>query len=400
MSAAWQHHGFTVVAVAEKIASKQLSLRRRFKKARVLQDATEVTRESVGLEAVSSVFGGIPCQPIARAGGARGIDDDRIADTTDALPAAALALGADSADAENHADLVSISNGAVLDRLNANFGAAFLLADVSYVNCAAANAPEERNRVALRWETTSMLASIGPCPPLSLIRWPRLRICDIMLPLHDVADDQWVAGRVVVRPPSPATPGKAQPVADLHISADDPIRRGSLVRRSGSLFTVAALDEAAGTAKLFRDVRRAEAYFDDVPVAELTHVAQSCTLLSTSSIASAFTRFGVGLTKNRKHAAFFALSLTKRLPRLPCFIQFFIRTLRWAIRGPSMCFHFSCHSGLGRCRLGKLWKEPHCIALQRRSQVFPGPKKSACVRSWLRTSRRNWASKKGSWDGT
>ena len=31
MSAAWQHHGFTVVAVAEKIASKQLSLRRRFK---------------------------------------------------------------------------------------------------------------------------------------------------------------------------------------------------------------------------------------------------------------------------------------------------------------------------------------------------------------------------------
>ena len=300
MSAAWQHHGFTVVAVAEKIASKQLSLRRRFKKARVLQDATEVTRESVGLEAVSSVFGGIPCQPIARAGGARGIDDDRIADTTDALPAAALALGADSADAENHADLVSISNGAVLDRLNANFGAAFSLADVSYVNCAAANAPEERNRVALRWETTSMLASIGPCPPLSLIRWPRLRICDIMLPLHDVADDQWVAGRVVVRPPSPATPGKAQPVADLHISADDPIRRGSLVRRSGSLFTVAALDEAAGTAKLFRDVRRAEAYFDDVPVAELTHVAQSCTLLSTSSIASAFTRFGVGLTKNRK----------------------------------------------------------------------------------------------------
>ena len=84
-------------------------------------------------EAVSSVFGGIPCQPVARAGGARGIDDDRIADTTDALPAAALAIGADSADAENHADLVTINNGAVLDRLNANFGTAFLLADVSFV---------------------------------------------------------------------------------------------------------------------------------------------------------------------------------------------------------------------------------------------------------------------------
>ena len=102
------------------------------------------------METVSSVFGGIPCQPVARAGGARGIDDDRIADTTDALPAAALALGANSADAENHAGLVTINNGAALDRRNANFGTAFLLADVSYVNCATANAPEERNRMALR----------------------------------------------------------------------------------------------------------------------------------------------------------------------------------------------------------------------------------------------------------
>ena len=145
-----------------------------------------------------------------------------------------------------------------------------------------------------------MLASIGPCPPLSLIRWPRLCICDIMLPFHDVADDQWIAGRVVMRPPSPTTPGKAQPVTDLHINAEEPIRRGSLVRRSGNTFTVAALGEAAGTAKLFRDVRHAEAYFDDVPVAELAHVAQSCPFLTTSSVASAFTRFGVGLTKNRK----------------------------------------------------------------------------------------------------
>ena len=45
---------------------------------------------------------------------------------------------------------MTINNGAALDRLNANFGTAFLLADVSYVNCATANAPEERNRMALR----------------------------------------------------------------------------------------------------------------------------------------------------------------------------------------------------------------------------------------------------------
>jgi hypothetical protein len=39
-----------------------------------------------------------------------------------------------------------------------------------------------------------------------------------------------------------------------------------------------------------------------------------------------------------------------------------MRTLRWASSGPRTYFHFSHHSGLGRCRFGRLWKAPHCTA--------------------------------------
>ena len=97
-----------------------------------------------------SVYGGIPCQPTTPAGAALGLDDARIGDTTDALPRAALALDVDAADAENHANIVTINAGAVLDRLTKNFGPDYELDDVSHVKVAEPNAPEERTRVALR----------------------------------------------------------------------------------------------------------------------------------------------------------------------------------------------------------------------------------------------------------
>ena len=65
------------------------------------------------------------------------------------LPRAARALDANSADAENHANIVTINGGAVLAQLNANFGPDYELVDISYVNVALYYAPEERNRVAL-----------------------------------------------------------------------------------------------------------------------------------------------------------------------------------------------------------------------------------------------------------
>ena len=71
---------------------------------------------------VASVYGGIPCQPIAPSGAARGVGDPRIGDTTDALPRVTRALDANSADAENHANIVTINGGAVLAKLTANFG--------------------------------------------------------------------------------------------------------------------------------------------------------------------------------------------------------------------------------------------------------------------------------------
>ena len=112
--------------------------------------------------------------------------DPRIGDTAGALPRAARALDANSADAENHANIVTIDGGAVLAKLTANFGPDYELVDVSYVNAALYYAPEERNRVALRWEHRRMRSALGPCPPLFILQHPRLCIRDVLLPLAEV----------------------------------------------------------------------------------------------------------------------------------------------------------------------------------------------------------------------
>ena len=140
---------------------------------------------------------------------------------------------ADSADAENHANIASINGGAVLDKQTDNFGPEYELVDVSYVNVADCLAPEERNRVALRWEHQRMRDALGACPPLSVQRHPRVRIRDVLLPLAEVDDSAWVEGRVVLRSSTPPPASGAHVVADLHIDAHAPIRRGSLVTYDG-----------------------------------------------------------------------------------------------------------------------------------------------------------------------
>ena len=59
----------------------------------------------------ASVYGGIPCQPIAPSGAARGVNDPRSGDTTDALSRASRALDANSTVAENHASIIVTMNG-------------------------------------------------------------------------------------------------------------------------------------------------------------------------------------------------------------------------------------------------------------------------------------------------
>ena len=324
MSFCWAHFGFPVAGLAENAASMQRTIRRRFPDSVVIHDANAVNAAALQPPSssdsdsdsehpapppvrppvkVASVYGGIPCQPIAPSGAARGMDDPRIGDTTDALPRAARALDANSADAENHANIVTINGGAVLAKLTANFGPDYELVDVSYVNVALYYAPEERNRVALRWEHRRMRSALGPCPPLFILQHPRLCIRDVLLPLAEVSPHAWVEGRVVLRARTARPPCGAHVVADLHIDADTPIRVGSRVHYGGlggNDFTVKALSADGSTAKLFYDVRGEEFYLDDEPVGELHHLPQTIPLLSVDGSATAFTRFGVGFAGNRK----------------------------------------------------------------------------------------------------
>ena len=148
-----------------------------------------------------------------------------------------------------------------------------------------------------------MRLALGACPPLFVIKHPRVRIRDVLSPLSEVPPAAWVEGRLVHRARTAAPPTGAHIVADLHIDAASPIRRGSHVRHSGDgggVFTVRALDAEAPMAPLFYDVRGKEYTLGDVPVEELAHVHQKIPLLSVDAAATAFTKFGLGIARNRK----------------------------------------------------------------------------------------------------
>ena len=196
---------------------------------------------------------------------------------------------------------MTINGDAVLVQLTVNFGPDYELADISYFNVALYYAPEERNRATLRWNHRRMCSALGPGPPLFVLRHPRLRIRDVLLPLADAHPRAWAKDRVVLRARTAAPPHGAHVVADLHIDAATPIRVGSHVGQNGDVvLTAKTLSADGSTATLFYDVRGEEYYLDDQPVGELTHLAQTCALLSIDSAATTFTRFGVGIAGNRK----------------------------------------------------------------------------------------------------
>ena len=207
--------------------------------------------------------------------------------------------------AENHANIVTINGGAVLTQLTANFGPDYELVDISCVNVALYYTPEERNRVALRWEHRRMRSAlVGPCcPPLVILRHPHLRIRGVLLPLTDVHPRAWVERHLVHRARTAAPPHGVHVAADLHIDAATPIRVVSHVQHGGLGgvdFTAKTLSTDSSTAVLFYDVRGEEYYLDDQPAGELTHLPQTAPLLSIDGAATAFTRFGVGIAGNRK----------------------------------------------------------------------------------------------------
>ena len=177
MSYCWRHFGFPIAGLAENAASMQRAIRRGFPESVVIQDANAVdtaalqpasssdkdsdSEEPNGRKVVArcvaterpavkvaSVYRGNPV-PTDRAVGRRAASTTHASATRPAR-CRARALDANSADAENHANIITIKSGAVLAQLTANFGPDYELVDISYANVALYYAQEERNCVALR----------------------------------------------------------------------------------------------------------------------------------------------------------------------------------------------------------------------------------------------------------
>ena len=258
MSYCWRHFGFPYRGARRERHKHAATIRRSFPESVVILDANAV--DAAALQPVSSSDDDSsndehknccvalalerPAVKVASVytGASRANRSRRrtpsAASTTRALVTrlarcAARALDANSADAENHANIVTINGGAVLQQLTANFGPDYELVDISYSNVALYYAPEGCNRVALRWEHRRMRSALGACPPLFVMHHPRLRICDVLLPLEDVDPRAWVEGRLVHRARTAAPPRGAHIVADLHIDAATPIRVGSHVHYGG-----------------------------------------------------------------------------------------------------------------------------------------------------------------------
>ena len=71
-----------------------------------------------------AVYGGIPCQPVAKPGGQLGIDDHRAPVTMGALAIVAAEVNADMIDAECSDEILKVSGGAMvtgIDAINTRF---------------------------------------------------------------------------------------------------------------------------------------------------------------------------------------------------------------------------------------------------------------------------------------
>ena len=82
---------------------------------------------------------------------------------------------------ENHADVLTVANGAVRDEIVAVFAShGFALVDVTMLCPTSVGGTPRRKRVALCFERMRMVQRLSPCPPLRPMRSPLLVIADIM----------------------------------------------------------------------------------------------------------------------------------------------------------------------------------------------------------------------------
>ena len=154
-----------------------------------------------------------------------------------------------------------------------------------------------RRRGAWRWELVSVVARIGPAPPLRPILAVSSRIRDIALPDADIREAQYVPGvlRLVDHCVSKTEPAVAATLA--FGGAGAPIGLGSRVRHPAydfELVVVSYPDDTRLPISLMRDVRgRVEYFHGHSRTEEFVNVETTFDVLSMDGIAASFTNMAV-----------------------------------------------------------------------------------------------------------
>ena len=289
------HHGLAAGTLSETDGPKAAALPLAFPApARVVGDAMT---HDWSRDPALAVGGGTPCQPVAPSGHGLALDDPRAVVTVHALARAAALSGALSADMENHADVLTVADGAVRDEIVAVFAAhGFALVDVTFLCPTSVGGVPRRKRVALRFERMRMVERLSPCPPLRPMRSPALAIADIMLPLAQLPASAFLPGTVTLRSTPTALDDGVVIAADLKIvGARTPLFVGSHVMLRGETAQYVVEDFGDdGSLYLFHDVRRKEHHRGPIERgAVFVHLDQQHHLLDTRGKASAFTKMSV-----------------------------------------------------------------------------------------------------------
>ena len=187
------HHGVLPIKISENSTPKQRVLRHRFPPPVQLAERAGSSGSDIRQLSVFIALG-MPCQPFAPGGGRLAEADPRAVEAMESVPRGVSSLGERyiSVDIEEHADF-ALRGAKVLahidERLAAN-GPSLVRSPASscIFDSVSFGGNVLRRRGAWRWELASVVARIGPAPPLRPILAMSSRICDIALPDADIRE--------------------------------------------------------------------------------------------------------------------------------------------------------------------------------------------------------------------
>ena len=211
----------------------------------------------------------MPCQPFVPGGGRLAEAGPRAVEAMESVPQAVSSLAERyiSVDIEEHAGF-ALRGAKVLkhidEQLEANSPSLVRSPKSPCIDSVSFGGKVLRRRGACRWELVSVVARIGPAPPLRPILAVSSRIRDIALPDAGIREAQYVPGvlRLVDHCVSKTEPTVA---ATLTFGGDAaPIDLGSRVRHPAydfELVVVSHPDDSRLPISLMRDVRGRVEYF-------------------------------------------------------------------------------------------------------------------------------------------